>query len=147
MSTLRRNLLWLLFILLSGADLFLTWRLLSQRGSTVYESNPLAAWLLDRFGWPGLTLFKAVAVIVVLTATAILCRRSPRVGVRVLTFGCTVLSGVVVYSFMLAGAARAWDDSPQVAEGNGAAPGGRFAAVPAARPPFRPAHSTTRTLF
>ena len=65
MSTLRRNLLWLLFIALSGADLFLTWRLLSSRGSAVYESNPVAAWFLGRFGWMGLTAFKAVAVLVV----------------------------------------------------------------------------------
>jgi hypothetical protein len=147
MNTWRRNLLWLLFTVLSGADLFLTWRLLSQRGSPVYESNPLAAWFLDQFGWTGLTVFKAAAVMTVLTATAVLCRRSPRAGVRVLTFGCTVLSGVVVYSFMLAGAARAWDDSPQAAEVIGAARTRRAAAHSVTRPPYRPVRNSTRTLF
>lgn len=106
MSTYRRNLMWLLFCVLSGLDLFLTWRLLGQGPSRVYESNPLAAWCLGRFGWTGLAAYKLAAVLMVLGATAVLCRRRPRAGARVLTFGCSVLSAVVLYSSFLVGSAH-----------------------------------------
>jgi hypothetical protein len=112
---LRTRLLALLFAGLSGADLWLTWRLLGRGRSALYEFNPAAAYVLGHFGWPGLTLFKLAAVLVVLAAAAALCRRRPRVGTGVLAFGCAVLAAVVAYSSLLAGPA-ALEDSGRAEE-------------------------------
>lgn len=105
-----------LFAALTAADLFLTWRLLTQGLSSVYESNPLAAWCLGRFGWPGLALFKfSTALLTGGSAVAISARR-PRAGCGVLLFGSAVLSGVVLYSSVLLGVAREWRDDVRACE-------------------------------
>jgi hypothetical protein len=89
-----------LFVALSLADLWLTSRLVE--GSEC-EVNPVAAALLDAYGWEGLTVFKVLVV----AATAALCVSisacRPRTGGRVLTFGCLSTGLTVFYScFMLA---------------------------------------------
>jgi hypothetical protein len=116
MRAWRQLLPWLLFPVLSGADLFLTWRLLGQGRSAVYESNPVAAWCLGHFGWAGLVWFKLGAVVVVLGACLALSRRRPRAGAGVLSFGCIVLAAVVMYSSYLAGPAHALDDAVRAEE-------------------------------
>src|SRR5581483_2787659 len=42
---------------LSVADWSLTWALIHGSNGEVYESNPVAAWCLKWYGWPGLALF------------------------------------------------------------------------------------------
>jgi hypothetical protein len=86
-----------LFLFLSLADLFLTWRLLQSSGE-MYESNPIAEWWLSCYGWAGLAGFKiGMALAVAILATAISLAR-PRTGGRVLAFACAALAVVVLYS-------------------------------------------------
>jgi hypothetical protein len=93
-----------LFVGLSVADFLLTWWLISSTGGIVYESNPVAGWLLSRYGWPGLAAFKGLAATTVIgsAVTLCLCRRPS--GERVLTFACSATGGVVLYSGLLAAA-------------------------------------------
>jgi hypothetical protein len=91
-----------LFVLLSVADLGLTWWLLTRAGDSVYESNPLAAWWLANAGWLGLAAFKVGLVLLVLGLVALLGRLRPQVGSSVLSFGCAILALVVCYSSVLA---------------------------------------------
>src|SRR5205823_1764857 len=87
-----------LFALLSGADLFLTWRLLGQGLPSIAEGNPVAAWVLGQFGWAGLSAFKAAAVVSVGAAAVVIATRRPRLAVALLSFGCVALASVVWYS-------------------------------------------------
>jgi hypothetical protein len=92
----------LLFSLLSLADLVLTCRLLQGGGGQVYEGNPVADWWLAAFGWTGLVSFKILTVLLAGgLATAISVHR-PALGGKVLTFACTAVTGVLIYSCALA---------------------------------------------
>jgi hypothetical protein len=95
-----------LFALLSGLDFLLTWYLLGRPDGAAYESNPLAAWLLARGGWPGLAAFKAATVLLVGGLGLLIYRHRPRAGHRVLAFGCAALAAVVLYSSYLCERAR-----------------------------------------
>jgi hypothetical protein len=90
-----------LFALLSVLDFGFTYRLLHAGGGSVYEANPLANAWLQRFGWPGLALYKLLAVAVVAAAVLIIAFRRPRLGARLLNFACLAVSVVVVYSLSL----------------------------------------------
>jgi hypothetical protein len=90
-----------LFVVLSAADLLLTWWLLERSGGTAYEANPLARWWLLRSGWAGLAAFKAAQVVLVLGLAALIARRRPRSAGRLLTFACAALAAVVLYSASL----------------------------------------------
>ncbi|MDR3639017.1 MAG: DUF5658 family protein [Isosphaeraceae bacterium] len=59
-----------LLVLLSAADLFMTYTLLWQ-GAHFYESNPIAQWFFQRWNIAGMTAYKfgMVGVIVVLSET------------------------------------------------------------------------------
>jgi hypothetical protein len=92
----------LLFVLLSMADLFLTWLLVTGTGGQVYESNPVANYWLASYGWLGLGVFKAGMVSVVSTLVLVISRYRPRTGERVLLFACSTLTVVVLYSCFLA---------------------------------------------
>ncbi|MCI0465299.1 MAG: DUF5658 family protein [Gemmataceae bacterium] len=92
-----------LFAVLSGADLFLTWRLLEHGDGWLYESNPVAAWWLAHFGWLGLTAFKTAGVLLVVGLVMVISRSQPRTGGWVLGFACSVPALVVLYSTALAG--------------------------------------------
>jgi hypothetical protein len=91
----------LLFASLSLADLLLTWVLISQSNGAVYESNPIAGAVLAKFAWPGLAAFKFVAFAVVVCLAALIARQRPALGARVLTFACSTLGGVTIYSCSL----------------------------------------------
>ncbi len=91
------------FALLSFADLFLTWHLLEQGTGQVYESNPIARWWLEQHGWLGLVLFKLGVVVVVAGLALLISRYRPRAGGCVLTFACSAVALVVLYSSSLAG--------------------------------------------
>jgi Domain of unknown function (DUF5658) len=88
----------LLFVLLSVADLTLTWWLLRSSYGAFYEANPVACLLLKHFGWLGLAGFKVGLVLLVLTLVVFIARRQPRVAGRLLAFGCMCLALVVSYS-------------------------------------------------
>jgi hypothetical protein len=105
----------LLFSLLSATDLALTTYLVWGTEGRGSESNPVAGWWLAEFGWIGLALYKAAAVLLAGMILLVLCRLSPRTGGRVLGFSCVILTGVVCYSALLAGLAHA-DASRENAE-------------------------------
>ena len=57
--------LFVLFVVLSAADGYTTWKALQRNGTK--EANPVMAWLFDRFGVvPSLVVVKGAAIIVVL---------------------------------------------------------------------------------
>src|SRR5215471_13598299 len=64
-----------LFILLGVADLLITCYLLGAAPGQFYESNPVARWWLDRWGWAGLASFKAATVLLALAAVGVVARR------------------------------------------------------------------------
>jgi hypothetical protein len=105
-----------LFAGLSLIDLTLTWIILWRAEGFACESNPVAAWWLDRFGWPGLAGFKVAIVLLVVTLTSVVSRHHPRAGTRLLTFGCCALLAVVQYSAALVLRAEAEADSAAAAK-------------------------------
>jgi hypothetical protein len=117
-----------LFVLLSVADLALTCWLLERSGGHVQEANPVAAWWLAQHSALGLACFKGAAVLVVLGLAALIARHRPRAAGHILTFGCTALALVVLYSVSLCPAAtlspeereaiETWEASRQLDETN-----------------------------
>jgi hypothetical protein len=88
----------ILFGLLSLVDLSLTWLVIRQSGGRIQEGNPIAsAWLL-RFGWPGLVLFKLVAIAVVYAAVLAIARRHPAMAAGVIIFSSLLVALVALYS-------------------------------------------------
>ncbi len=93
-----------LFLALSAADFALTWLLLQRAGGRASESNPVAFWWLDHFGWPGLAGFKLGLVGVVAAVVRVVARHRLPAARLVLRFGCSTLLAVVLYSgFLLYG--------------------------------------------
>jgi hypothetical protein len=91
-----------LYILLSLLDLVLTRLLIQHNEGQVYEGNPIANWWLTQAGWLGLTAFKLGTVLLVAALSLIIAWYRPRVGGLVLSFACTALAVVVLYSTSLA---------------------------------------------
>ena len=90
-----------LFMLLSIADLSLTWFLLTSSGGKIYESNPIAdAWLAS-YGWAGLVVYKILGLLLVASIVVIISYRQPRTGRRLLNFAICALGAVTVYSYYL----------------------------------------------
>src|SRR5262245_13994873 len=82
----------LVLILLSAGDLFLTYALLWQ--GRIYEANPVARWVFERWNIAGMTIFKfGVIAFVVILAEAIE-RRRPGVGRSILILGCVTAAAV-----------------------------------------------------
>jgi hypothetical protein len=91
--------LWL-FAAMNLSDLVLTWFLLNRNGGA-YERNPVAAWWLEHFGWPGLVGFKAAVAVMAALAVIFIARRNLLAAGSVLAFACAALLGVLIYSSML----------------------------------------------
>jgi hypothetical protein len=91
-----------LFIALGVADLVATTYLLWATPGRFYESNPVARWWLDRWGWAGLAAFKAATVLLALASVAVVARRRRRVAGYLVGFACGVTALVVAYSCGLA---------------------------------------------
>jgi hypothetical protein len=91
-----------LFVLLSLADLYLTWTLLSEDESAFYESNPVAGWWLQHHGWLGMASFKAATVLVAGTIFVVVSRYRPQTAGKALYAGCCAVGAVVLYSCYLA---------------------------------------------
>ncbi len=93
----------LFFLLLSATDVSLTWYLLHCCDGKVYESNPIARWILEAYGWSGMVALKAVTVLVTAGIALYLAPRRPQWSEGTLGIGCLILMGVVGYSGYLAG--------------------------------------------
>ena len=93
----------LIFGTLSFLDLALTYHLLQRGGGRVYESNPVANAWLSSYGWIGLALFKLLTMGLVIVVAVVLSARRPRAATSILTFACSAVALVVVYSCSLAG--------------------------------------------
>jgi hypothetical protein len=91
----------ILFVLLSLADLYLTGALLQKGHGKIYEGNPIAGAWLSEYGWPGLVVFKVGALAIVSIVVVFLAVYRPSTGRRLLTFGCSVLALVALYSVYL----------------------------------------------
>jgi hypothetical protein len=100
----------MVFFFLSVLDFLMTMQLVNQSGGWVYESNPLASWWLARGGWVGLALFKLGIVSAVTYAWSIIVILRPKAGDLVLTFACSTLALVVLYSGSLSGFLQACPD-------------------------------------
>ncbi len=87
-------------ILLSLADLFLTYILLRQ-GAHFYESNPVAQWFFQRWNMAGMTFFKFGLIGGVIAIGEVVERKRPGLGRAVLSFGCVAAAIVVCYSLKL----------------------------------------------
>lgn len=92
-----------LFAILSSLDLLLTWLLLQYGDGAVYESNPVANWWLAHGGWLGLAGFKFGVVALVGCLCAVISLYQPRAGRLILSFACSILLVVVLYSSAVAG--------------------------------------------
>ena len=90
----------LLFVLLSIADLVVTYWLLSY-SPNFYESNPVANWFFRHWNIAGMTFFKFSVVAFVVVISEFVERRRKGFGKFVLIFGCVATAIVVVYSVKL----------------------------------------------
>jgi hypothetical protein len=93
----------LTLLLLSLADLFLTWRLIQGSDGQVLESNPLANWWLANYGWGGMAAFKLAMFLIIGGLAGLIAWRRPQTGERILVFSCGAQSAVVLYSVLLSG--------------------------------------------
>jgi hypothetical protein len=90
-----------LFVALGLVDLGVTWYLLQISGGHIYESNPVARWWLDRWGWAGLVGFKLGLIVLATSAIALVARWRPRAAAGTLAFSCAATFAVIVYSCTL----------------------------------------------
>lgn len=95
-----------IYICLNIVDFILTFALIRVSGGVAYESNPIAAACLERYGWEGLAFFKLGGVLAFVAATVLMLSRSPRVAAGVVALGCAVLLSVTSYSYSLLEATR-----------------------------------------
>lgn len=94
------------FLLACALDVTLTHILLHQSAAghttvTFVESNPLARHVLQRWGLPGMIVFKAVLSLLVAAIAVIVHFRRPLVARGLLYGGTLVVGTVVVYSVRL----------------------------------------------
>ena len=95
-----------LYALLSIVDFVLTFALLQLSDGLAFESNPFAAACLDRHGWCGLAVYKALFVFIFIGTVAFVTMRKKWVGAALAVYGCAVLVSVVMYSLQQIGEAQ-----------------------------------------
>ena len=76
----------IVFILVSVGDLLMTYTLL-WRSLRIYESNPIAGWILDRWDIPGITAYKFGLVSFIILIGEVIERYRPRLGRWILVLG------------------------------------------------------------
>jgi hypothetical protein len=86
------------FVFLSVLDVLLTWLILAASG---VEANPVAAAVIDRFGFRGMIVYKFALMVVVIVLCERVGRRNDRAGRRVITLGVAVTSLPIVLSFAM----------------------------------------------
>ena len=89
----------------STLDVIMTWYLVthSTEGSHTWfvESNPVARYFMDSWGFDGLVYFKFGMVAVVSVICQLIARHKVEVARRVLYFATLMVTSVVVYSVVL----------------------------------------------
>lgn len=85
------------FAALSLTDFVLTFALILTKPGA-YESNPVAAAWLEKYGWRGLAGFKSLSALVVLIALGMVCWKRPRFGAWAVLAACLAMLAVAVYS-------------------------------------------------
>ncbi len=94
------------FILVGALDVFMTFLILrysadGRTNNVMIEGNPIARWILMRWGIQGMVAFKFIMIAVVAVIAEVVGKTRPVVGRMLLTLGTVVVGGVVVYSFFL----------------------------------------------
>jgi hypothetical protein len=94
------------FVLVSILDIVLTWLALrfSAEGQTtrpIVESNPVAQWVLVRWGIQGLAVFKLAMTALVVAIAEFVGRSRPQTARLLLIGGILVVGAVVVYTVRL----------------------------------------------
>lgn len=89
----------LLFVVLSAADLLMTYRLL-WRGP-FFEANPIARWFFVRWNIAGMTLFKFGLAIFIIVLAETIERHRPRVGRAILLLGSLAAAAVFIHGLRL----------------------------------------------
>ncbi|MFT3880396.1 MAG: DUF5658 family protein [Gemmatales bacterium] len=100
LETSRLQWLILLFLLVSIADLVMTYFLLSY-SPNFYESNPVANWFFKHWNVAGMTFFKFAVVSFVVVISEFVERRRAGSGKFVLIIGILATTAVVIYSVKL----------------------------------------------
>lgn len=88
-----------LFVLINLMDVVMTFLLLNS--GSFYESNPLADFILQRWGMLGMTLFKLAVVGVVLLIANLVALWRVETSRNLLHFGSFLVGTVVAYSVYL----------------------------------------------
>lgn len=91
----------LCLIVLSVADIFITFALLSS-SRAFYESNPIAQWFFARWNMAGMVVFKFASIGLAIALGEIIERRRPGWGKLVLVVGCMAAAVVVWHGLRLA---------------------------------------------
>jgi len=89
------------FLMLSGIDFFLTWKLIAADDSEISEINPVASWVLQSFGWGGLAVYKVSLVAAIACVVFAIAWRRRMVAESVSIFGCGAQAAVVISSLLL----------------------------------------------
>lgn len=86
------------FILVNVLDIFMTYLVMSFGA---VESNPIANFFYDRYGFAGMIAFKLILVAIVCTTSQIVARKNMRYAKFILWTGIIVVGLVVLYSMKL----------------------------------------------
>ena len=94
------------FVLVSILDIVMTWLALkfSAEGrtqGTFVESNPVAQWVLARWGFQGMAIFKLIMTALVVSIAEFVGRTRPIVAQALLWGGTAVVGSVVIYTVRL----------------------------------------------
>jgi hypothetical protein len=89
-----------LLLLLSAADLFMTYFLM-QTSPRFVESNPVALWFFQRWNIAGMATYKFAVIGSAIAMCEVIERRRPGWGKLVLLIGCVAAAWVLWYSVKL----------------------------------------------
>lgn len=89
------------FVTVNVLDIILTYILLTSTTGLFFESNPFARYVLERWSFSGMIVFKLGLVLLVMLNCYIIARQRPDVARLVLAFGIVTVFGVVGYSSYL----------------------------------------------
>ncbi|MEZ6124894.1 MAG: DUF5658 family protein [Planctomycetaceae bacterium] len=94
------------FILVGALDVFMTYLLLrfSAEGRTqnpFIEGNPVARWVLHRWGLRGMVIFKFAMIALVAAIAEFVGQQRSETGRNLLRLGTLIVGGVVIYSLKL----------------------------------------------
>ncbi len=92
----------LLLIVLSIGDVILTFRLIG--GGRHVEANPVAAWVINTWGWQGMVIYKFVLIAFICTLAQVIALYRKSSGMLVMWIAVLAHALVVMYSlFQLIG--------------------------------------------